>query len=89
MEHKITESKFRVVADADKLISLYVLFRNSSVRLNIFEKSQIFVEERVLKLICPSATRWLSHEECFSRIMEVYEPTLVALSQLYKDRGES
>ena len=57
-------------------------------RLNIFEKSHIFLEERVLKLICPSATRWLTHEECFKRIMEVYEPTLVALCQLYEDRGE-
>ena len=34
-KHKITESRFRVVADADKLmISLYVLFKNSSVRSN-------------------------------------------------------
>ena len=50
------------------------------VRLSIFEKSQIILEDKVLKLVCPSATRWLSHEHCFSRIMNVYEAALTALS---------
>ena len=88
-QHKVTESRFRAVRDADKLmISLYVLFKSSSVRLNIFERSQIVLEEKVLKIICPSATRWLTHEQCFSRIMEVYEAVLTALAQLYEERGD-
>ena len=58
------------------------------VRLSIFEKSQIILEDKVLKLVCPSATRWLSHEHCFSRIIEVYEAALTALSHLYEDRGD-
>ena len=88
-KHKITDSRFRVVADADKLmVSLHVLFKNSSVKLNIFEKSQIIVEDKVLKLISPSATRWLSHQRCFVRIMEVFEGTLIALAELYEARGD-
>ena len=78
-----------MVADADKLmVSLHVLFKNSSVKLNIFEKSQIIVEDKVLKLISPSATRWLSHQRCFVRIMEVFEGTLIALAELYEARGD-
>ena len=88
-KHKITESQFRVVADADRLlISLHVLFKNSSIRTEIFENSQMILEDKVLKLISPSSTRWLSHERSFMRIMDVYEATLIALAQLYEDRGE-
>ena len=88
-KHKITESQFRVVADADRLlISLHVLFKNSSIRTAIFENSQMILEDKVLKLISPSSTRWLSHERSFMRIMDVYEATLIALAQLYEDRGE-
>ena len=88
-KHKITDSRFRVVADADKLmINLHVLFKNSCVKLNIFEKSQIFIEDKVLKLVSPSATRWLSHERCFVRIMDVFEGTLIALAELYEVRGD-
>ena len=88
-KHLVVDSRFRLVSDADKLmISLHVLFKTSSVRLSIFEKSQIILEDKVLKLVCPSATRWLSHEHCFSRIMEVFEATLTALVTLYEDRGD-
>ena len=88
-KHLVVDSRFRPVSDADKLmVNLYVLFKASSVRLSIFEKSQIILEDKVLKLVCPSATRWLSHEHCFSRIMEVYEATLTALAHLYEDRGD-
>ena len=75
-----------MVADADKL--MVSLFKNSIVKLNIFEKSQIIVEDKVLKLISQSATRWLSHQRCFVRIMEVFEGTLIALAELYEARGD-
>ena len=82
-KHLVVDSRFRPVSDADKLmVNLHVLFKANSVRLSIFEKSQIILEDKVLKLVCPSATRWLSHEHCFSRIMEVYEAALTALSHL-------
>ena len=86
---KITESRFKVVANADKLmLAIYVHFKNGSVRTAIFENSQIVLENTVLKLICPSATRWLSHEACFRRILIVYEPTVITLNQLYEDRDD-
>ena len=88
-KHLITDSKYKAVSHADHLmISLNVLFKNSSVRVDIFEKSQLILEEKVLKLISPSATRWLSHEHCFSRIMEVFEATLITLGQLYEERDD-
>ena len=88
-KHSIVDSKFRVIYNADKLmIAIFVLFKKSSIRLNIFEQSQIMLEMKVLKLICPSSTRWLTHEHCFRRILEVYEAVLLALSELYQERGE-
>ena len=89
IKRKISESRFKVVANADKLmLALYVHFKNGSVRTAIFENTQIVLEHTVLKLICPSATRWLSHEACFRRILEVYEPTVMTLNQLYEDRDD-
>ena len=88
-KHKITESRFRAISDADQLmISLFVLFKKSSIRMNVFENCQIVLEMKVLKLIAPSSTRWLTHEHCFRRIVELFEPTLVALSQIYHERGD-
>ena len=88
-KHKIVDSRFKIIANADSLmLALYVLFKKSSIRLNIFEKSQLFLEMKVLKLICPSSTRWLTHEFCFRRILEVFEAVLLALSELYHERGE-
>ena len=88
-KHKVTDSRFKPVADADKLmITLYVLFKKSSVKLNIFERSQIVLEMKVLKIICPSSTRWLTHEHCFRRIIDVFEAVLVALIQLYQERDD-
>ena len=88
-KRKVAESRFRVVSNADKImISLFKHFKESSVRTAIFENCQIVLEDQTLKLICPSSTRWLSHEACFRRILEIYPATVMSLAQLYEDRGE-
>ena len=88
-KHKITESRFRCIADADSImVSLYSLLKNGTVRTSVFEKCQIVLEMKTLKIICPSATRWLTHEFCFRRVLEVYEAVLIALAQLYQNRGD-
>ena len=47
------------------------------------------LEMKVLKIVCPSSTRWLTHEFCFRRVLVVFEPVLLALSQLYHDRRDN
>ena len=87
-KHLITDSKFKAIYDADRLmVNLYVFFKNSSIMLNMFEKCQIVFEDKILKLICPSATRWLSHIICFERILVLFEPTLTTLAQIYHERN--
>ena len=70
------------------MVSLFVLFKNGSVKTAIFENSQIVLEHQVLKLICPSSTRWLTHEACFKRILELYDATIITLNQLYHERDD-
>ena len=88
-KHKITDSRYRCIADADSImVSLHVLLKRSTVRLNVFEGCQTMLEMKVLKIVCPSSTRWLTHEFCFRRVLQVFEPVLLALSQLYQDRRD-
>ena len=88
-KRKVAESRFKIISNADKImISLFKHLKESSVRTAIFENCQIVLEDQVLKLICPSSTRWLSHEACFRRILEIYPGTVMTLAQLYEDRGE-
>jgi hypothetical protein len=88
-KRKVSESRFKIVSNADKImIALFMHFKNGSVRTAIFENCQIVLENQVLKLICPSSTRWLSHEACFRRILEIYPATVMTLAQLYEDRDE-
>ena len=88
-KHKITESRFKVVASADKImVTLYKHCSNGSLRTAIFENCQLMFENKALKLVCPSSTRWLSHEKCFVRILEVYPATLMTLANLYEERDE-
>ena len=49
---------------------------------------KLMFENKALKLVCPSSTRWLSHEKCFVRILEVYPATLMTLANLYEERDE-
>ena len=88
-KRKITESRFKVVASADKtMVTLYKHFKDGAVRTAIFENCQLVTENKVLKLVCPSSTRWLSHEKCFVRLLEVYPATLMTLATLYHERDE-
>ena len=89
MKHLIEEDAYKVVADADHLIvSLYQLFKNSSVKTSIFEQSQFVCLDKSYKLICPSATRWLSHRAGFVRLLQVIEPTIASLASLYHERND-
>ena len=55
----------------------------------ILENCQLVHKNKALKLVCPSSTRWLSHEKCFVRILEVYPATLMTLASLFHERDDS
>ena len=83
------ESNYLPLEEADKLaVGLAVFFKSSSLKTAIFENTQTVLENRVLKLVSPSPTRWLTHGKCFSRILDLFLPTLVALNALYTDRDD-
>ena len=64
------------------------MFHKSSVRQAILENASQVVNKRHKKLVCPSATRWLDHERAFSRVIESYEETIIALSTVWTERGD-
>ena len=89
LQHLVAQSQFRSVKEADSLIiSLFTLFHKSSVRQAILENASQVVNKRHKKLVCPSATRWLDHERAFSRVIESYEETIIALSTVWTERGD-
>ena len=88
-KHKIKESQFKVVLNADKtLVSLASYFSQSSIRNNIFEECQTILEVPHQKLHKPCPTRWLTHDLAVERLDTLFESTLMSLVQIYEDRHE-
>ena len=44
--------------------------------------------KKVLKLISPASTRWLSHLDCSVRLLQVLPSVLPALNSIYTDRDD-
>ena len=85
----VVESSFEPLGEADKLaVGLSAFFKASPLRTAVFENAQLVLRNRVLKLISPSATRWLTHGQCFSRILDLFIPTLATLNSLYTDKDD-
>ena len=85
----VVEGKFPTLREADQLaVALASFFHGSSLRTAIFENTQQVLEGRVLKLISPSATRWLTHGNAFERLLVVLPSTLVALNSIYTDKED-
>ena len=85
----VVESDLNSLAEADKLaVGVSAFFKGSSLRTAIFEHTQTILRNKVLKLISPSPTRWLTHGQCFERLIELLQPALVALNSLYTDKED-
>ena len=88
-QHLVVESSFEPLEEADKLaLGLAAFFKASPLRTAVFENAQLVLNNKVLKLIAPSATRWLTHGQCFSRILDLFIPTLATLNSLYTDKDD-
>ena len=56
---------------AESLVhDVYNYFKSSPNRQNSFSEFQVFTQTEPHKLLCPSQTRWLSLQQCVSRILE-------------------
>ena len=87
--HLVAESDFEPLAEADKLaVNLAVYFKGSTLRTSVFENTQTVLENRVLKLVSPSPTRWLTHGKCFERLLELFMITLDSLNSLFVDKDD-
>ena len=85
----VVESNYQPLQEADKLaVGLAVFFKSSSIKTAAFENTQTVLENKILKLVSPSPTRWLTHGKCFSRLLDLFLPTLVSLNALYTDRDD-
>ena len=85
----VVDGRFEPLMEADKLaVGLAAFLNASSLRAAVFENTQKILQNRVLKLISPSAVRWLSHGKCFDRLIEVILPTLVTLNSLFTDKED-
>ena len=85
----IVEGPYQELQDADKIaVGLSAFFKESSLRTAILENTQIVLKHKVLKLISPASTRWLSHLNCSERLLQVLPSVLPALSSIYTERED-
>ncbi|XP_071949126.1 zinc finger protein 862-like [Antedon mediterranea] len=71
------------------LRQLYDFFNNSAVRTAGLHAIQTALNEKVLKPIEPSSTRWLSIEHSVSRLKDSFISTLVSLEREGEERGDA
>lgn len=67
---------------------LFNLFSRSAKRCEILRNVQIALQIKTLKLVQPSATRWLAYEQCVTQILKIYPAVLSTLEQLHVDGGD-
>jgi hypothetical protein len=85
----VVEGPLEALSDADNLaVQLAVFFKGSSVRTAVFEHTQTVMENRALKLIIPSPTRWLTHGTCFKRLIRVFSSILESLNSIYVEKKD-
>ena len=85
----VVEGPYKCLKDADSIaVGLSAFFKESSLRTAILENTQNVLKHKVLKLISPASTRWLSHLNCSARLLQVLPSVLPALSTIYTDRED-
>ena len=65
------------------LLPLWNLFDKSPKKLAMLENVQEISDQKPLKMIMPSTTRWLSHRDGCLRVHARYSEIIDALDQVY------
>ena len=85
----IVEGQFECLQNADNVaVRLSAFFQESSLRTAVLENTQKVLNFKVLKLISPASTRWLSHLQCSKRLIEVLPSVLPALNAIYVEKED-
>ena len=85
----VVEGPYQCLKDADGVaVGLSAFFKDSSLRSAILENTQKVLKQKVLKLISPASTRWLSHLQCSERLTEVLVSVLHALNTIYMEKED-
>ena len=85
----IVDGEYQSLQSADGVaVGLSAYFKDSSLRTAILENTQRVLGNKVLKLISPASTRWLTHLQCSKRLIEVLPSVLPALSSIYSDKDD-
>lgn len=70
------------------LLNLFLVFKNSTVRMSTFSDMQELYGMQSLKLIKAAVTRWLSHGKASQRVIDRFMPLVSALDEIYRKRRE-
>ena len=85
----VVEGPYNCLQEADSIaVGLSAFFKDSSLRSAILQNTQNILKQKVLKLISPASTRWLSHLDCSVRLLQVLPSVLPALNSIYTDRDD-
>ena len=85
----VVNGVYRCLKEADGVaVGLSAFFKESPLRSAVLENTQRVLNQKVLKLISPAATRWLSHLQCSERLLVVLPSVLPALNSIYTDRDD-
>lgn len=81
---------FQILATFNHLLlSLWKLFKYSSVKFAVFANAQIQHGCTPVKILKASATRWLTHGLSSCRIILRFEPLINCLDVLYNENGDN
>ena len=85
----VVDGAYRCIKEADSVaVGLAAFFKESPLRTAVLENTQKVLNQKVLKLISPASTRWLTHLQCSQRLLEVLPSVLPALNSIYTDRDD-
>ena len=65
-----------------------LFFSRSTKRTSALSNVQIALEVHSVKLVQPSATRWLAHEGCVKRVLQIYPSLLLCLEEIRDEWGQ-
>ena len=69
------------------ILSIWKLFRYSSVKHAVFENAQEAENLPPLKILKACTTRWLTHGETSIRVTDRFKPLVTSLDALFKDKN--
>ena len=79
----------RAVKMFGTMASLWKLFYYSPKKANTLKDVQSVLSLPELKVVKPSTTRWLSHEQCVRAIHKELPALIITLHKLNKDSGDA